>query len=437
MKVKKLLSALTALAMTLSFGAIQAFAGGDPPADPPTESEQFVGVGDIIYTDTEEPDMKVASLPTDLAWDFLIDPQGLSALLPGDVFKPENLGQANQTIKRLLDEDGEYDFENGTLQDKTGVDLSPTVIFKDANAAGISHSGNAPLMITATVGEKADGEATFVANTEAFDDDPDGGIENEIFIQLVASTLDIGDENFVEETFSGTIGRAVKDGATPTAIKFLIENSEYAYKVESVEPFITDYIMVNEDEVHGTYLVPDAAVNFDADWSDFATIYDENGDKTDPSMDVAITVEFAVAVASDAEIAASEAAGTGVGTINANAYGLVNTATAADNIGNTPAITAPLTPIPEENGGDELGFAEDTGTAKVNAWTRFAFNPGETTISKVTANGTTLTTSGASAYTYVEADGELSLRLASTGTKTIVVTMADTTTYTFTLNVTA
>lgn len=391
-KSKKLLAALTAAAMAFSLCAAQV------SAEPTTF--EVIGGGEVNYITTDDEEILI-TMPTALNWSFLVDPQGLGQLQVGDIFTPGQLGKSAQTIQRLK-EDGE------TYEDVT-LDLSPNLIFKSAGAAIVSSQSSVNVKLGVTI-EGTGTDADFVGTAAA------ANAANKVFVQVVASTKDYG-LMAADEKFSGTIGRAAKKG-TAAQMDFFIDACEYVCEVETLDPFAYDFRLKAPTQKHGTILYPTGAISSTAnlDWS---ALVGENK--------VGLKVNFSADKTTDTK----PTAGATAGSLTTGTYGLIVPTTTTDNIVNDPAIAnialePPTPPAPS------VGFASETGVGTAGQWSSFSFGLGESTITKVVSNGTTLTKG--TNWDYDENTKKLSIKV-SAGTRTVVVTMADKSTHTIVVTV--
>jgi hypothetical protein len=393
-KAKKLLAALMAAAMTMSFAAVQAF------ADPATY--EVIGGGDVKYITAPDEEILI-TMPTELNWGFLVDPQGLGQLQVGDLYSPDQLGKADQTIQRLK-EDGSGDYEDVVVQ------LTPSLIFKEASVATISSKSSVDVDLGVKI--EGTGEASFTATATEAD------LVDEVFIQLIASTTDIS-EMVDPEKFSGTIGRAAKKG-TAADMNFFIEKCTYVCEVTTLEPFAYDFRLDDENEVHGTMLYPQGKISTTAglDWSAYV------GEAA--TKNVGIKVNF-TADKTDKDPVPIE--GTSAGNLRADTYGLIRPTTAAEDIANS-VVTAPVVVVPPA---PSVGFASPTGTyTTANAWQDYEFGFGGKTIASVKLSSGTSLSSGSG---YRVGEGTIGFKFSSTAQRTVIVKLTgDDAEYTIVLN---
>jgi hypothetical protein len=379
--MKKILTILLALALTLSFSA-PVFADLPP-------STQIDGVGTTEYLDLEVYSVVV---PTDGTLNFTLDPQGLLGV---GLNETVDLADLNTGV---IVSDGEAKVVNNS-----GVDLTVTVTFTGTTDNGLDDGGP-----TAVFKPYATSDEVTKAAVET-------GTANNVLLYAVPSSVNITSTAGTPSAYAASsLGYVI---TTSTALKFVLGAAEMQIKDTDGDKTV----VAKNGTGNGTGFNLGGFVNTKADWSQFV-----GGGDNDSS--VGVTAVFAYAKAS-AQDGTDLAALTGD---NAGGYagipGLL-----------TPPTNAALTLV------QPVGFTGGANpTAKTIAKASIVentlvipFNFGDETLTKIALpTGTTLAAAGnyavgANSITFSES--RTTIFKGFTSATTYTITLSDSTTYTITI----
>lgn len=249
--MKRILSLILAATMVLSMTATVFANATVGVLDDPTAVGQTVdGDGDTKYINLDEHYNVV--VPTDGAFDFVLDPQGLASIAQGESANFDEL-------------------EGGKIIGSSVMPImnnSPQDVIVTVSAKGVTEGGTSG----------SDPQATFVA-TEA---EVEGDTNNNVLLYLAPSSEDmIGGVEFA----SGETAYPVDD---TTAVEFKFALPKAGFTVSNIGTTEDEYkLEIIEDTGHTTGLKVGGFVNTNADWKNFTQ-------SADPST-VGIQVVFTFA----------------------------------------------------------------------------------------------------------------------------------------------
>ncbi|MCL2633230.1 MAG: hypothetical protein FWD34_01815 [Oscillospiraceae bacterium] len=262
--MKRLLAILIAGAMAMTLG-VAAF------ADQATSGD-FTGDGDTTYIAT---DVYSVLLPTTLAWDFILDPQGLVGAYRSGTVGSEN-ALASATPEQLAPFAGKI--IPGTafpvVQNRSSYDVALSV--------DIKVTGDAVVVASASSVSPASGE--------------DGATANNVLLEVDIATAAIT-SNIVETavtTFpASTVSQTLDDKGK--SLSFVLGAANYVFSATGTPP-VFSYARNADSFGNGTALQLSGEVNKNADWSAFV------GDAP-TTKKVGIDAKFTIAKATEEDVA--------------------------------------------------------------------------------------------------------------------------------------
>ncbi|MDR1688160.1 MAG: hypothetical protein LBS21_06060 [Clostridiales bacterium] len=249
--MKKSLAIILVLVLSLSL-SFNAYAG------------TINGDGNINWTDPEDIHVDVfeVTVPTDAAYNFVIDPLNVAGLeVGGTLTQPQN------DYKIIFGDDVALKVHSTSSFDQL---LTVDAKFVDGGSDG-TQAAIATSLNDITV-------------NSAYDDGSEE-IKPTILAQVVSNTVAV-DADF-DSDFSGTVGRAIT--AAGTKLEYLIEASEYENVVASTPIVEGEKVIVWEPKIldtekgDGTLIYVTGTVSKKGDWSSYAPTVDKSEDENDPS----------------------------------------------------------------------------------------------------------------------------------------------------------
>lgn len=267
-KTKQLLAILIAGAMMFSLSAT-AFAS----APDPTEVE-IDGDGSTVFVDT---DVYSVILPTSVAWDFTLDPQGLVGAYRGGTIGNAN-ELANATPEQLANYAGRI--IPGTafpvVQNRSSFDVALIV--------DVKVTGDATVVATSAEVEPADGDAATA---------------NNILMNVQLQEEALTGETPLTATFAAaSTAVEVPLKETNQSLAFVLAKADYVFSSTNGTDFT--FLRTATSFGFGTALQISGLVNKNADWSEFTGA---------DAKEVGIDAKFTLAKATAEQIAVSAVTG--------------------------------------------------------------------------------------------------------------------------------
>lgn len=253
---RKILAILLAMTMVFSFSMTAMASAGAP--NEVGQNGSATGDGKIITGDFDD-EMLRCWVPTQLAFDFILDPKGLKDLNVGDLFDPFDDTRTN----------GIY-FDSTAIfhiVSESSVDLAVDVEFK-----AIDTGGEIRFWDQASIGSFDTPSSSPYANGSLY--------TNDVSIYFTLATNQIEDTSSLFDTVGQFAGGTVDvslDNTGSLDLSFVLDKIDYQYEVTSV--YDGDYLGIYADDYtfvkkvanagSGTQIIPNGEIGFWGSWAGY------------------------------------------------------------------------------------------------------------------------------------------------------------------------